>query len=503
MKRQGSSSQKKHRGREQSRRYTSRSNVRYSVAVEAARLLYTRECKEYFQAKREAARRQSTTVLPTNSEIHQQLLLLADKLEGSDRQRRLSQMRQVALEVMTLLEAFEPRLIGSTWTGHIRQGSDIDLNLYDDSLEAVMAALEGAQIPFDLERVHSRKQGEQHEFLHLHAHHPSGLAVEITLYPREQLKIHPTCSITGGPMPRGTLSQLRHLLRQAEPDPAAAQTALADRSRRLYPPRLEEILEDLPELAACRGVQQNHHHHLDVYHHTLAVVESLRGYLDSGFEAFYPWSEALREHFDRPAAPGWSRASLLILTGLCHDLGKPATWSLQRDGRIRFSGHEPVSERLARAVGERWGLPPAVVERLARLVAMHTEPVFYVSNPGPPSLLYDMFCRAGDLAPELLLHSLADTAAARGPAQSAHRVEEQMAFVMEMLEEFFERGFLRYPNTPVSAVDLSLELGIGEGRLRERMLHQLSCMYVDGEFHGREDGLVLASELMESPLADL
>jgi hypothetical protein len=78
-----------------------------------------------------------------------------------------------------------------------------------------------------------------------------------------------------------------------------------------------------------------------------------------------------------------------------------------------------------------------------------------------------------------------------------------MAFVKEMLEEYFERGFLRFPNTPVSATDLDQELGIAEGRLRERLLHRLACAYVDGEFAGREDGLALAAELLETPFEEL
>ena len=484
------------------RRYAGHSNIRHSVAVEAARLLYTREFKEYFQAKREAARRQSTTVLPTNSEIHQQLLILADKLEGDDRDRRLAQMRRIALEVMTLLESFEPRLIGSTWTGHIRAGSDIDLNLYGDSLEAVMAALESALIPFELERVNSRKQGHEREFLHLHAHHPSGQAVEITLYPTKELKVHPTCSITGGPMARGTLAQLRRLMEGLD-QPVVPAAPPSELSSALFPLKLQAVLKGFPELVACQGVQQNHYHRLDVFEHTLEVVGELQDYLQRNFASFEPWSAALKEHFDTPGIPGWSRGSVLILAGLCHDLGKPDTWTLHRTGRIGFHGHELVGERLARAVCDRWDLPFGVTERVARLVAMHTQPVFFVSNPGAPSQLYEMLSQAGDLAPELLLHSLADIAASGGPAQPEHRVEDQHAFVIEMLEEYFERGFLRFPNTPVSAIDLDQELGIGEGRLRERLLHRLTCMYVDGEFEGREDGLALASELLETPLLGL
>lgn len=489
--------------RSSERRYASHSNVRHSVAVEAARLLYTREFKEYFQAKREAARRQATTVLPTNSEIHQQLLLLADKLEGDDRQQRLRDMRTVALEVMTVLQAFEPRLIGSTWTGHIRTGSDVDLNLYGDSLEAVEVALEQALIPFHVERVNSRKQGHEREFLHLHTQHPSGLPVEITLYPSEDLKVHPTCSITGGPMARGTLHQLEELLRgEAALSPPTVPPS--ERSQALYALELERVLPELPELRDCREVQQNHYHHLDVFDHTVEVAQRLQHFFETEFQDFAPWEGKLKEHFAAPSgAPDWSRAALLILAGLCHDLGKPATWSLHRSGRIQFLGHEMISENLTRQVGARWEMPEALTERVARLVGLHMLPLHFVSRPGPPSQLYEMFRQAGDLMPELLLLSLADVASAQGPAQPSDRVEEQKAFVLEMLEEFFERGFLRFPNTPVSSVDLDQELGVPEGRLRERLLHQLTCLYVDGEFQGREDGLSVASELMETPLHEL
>ena len=491
------------RDRQQERRYVSYSNVRHSVAVEAARLLYTREFKEYFQAKREAARRQSTTVLPTNGEIHQQLLLLADKLEGGDRDRRLAEMRRVALEVMELLEGFEPRLIGSTWTGHIRTGSDIDLNLYGDSLEAVMSQLEAALIPFDLERVNSRKQGHEREFLHLHVHHPSGQSVEITLYPREDLKVHPTCSITGGPMARGTLSQLRQVVRDQTSAEAAPAMEADRRAGLLLPLQLEKLLADFPELLDCQDVQQNHYHHLDVFQHTVAVAEGVQRLLQDGFAELSPWNEKLQEHFAAPGPMGWSRGQLLMLAALCHDIGKPDTWNLHRSGRIQFHGHEQVGETMTRRLAERWELPPAVSERLARLVALHMIPMLYPANPDQPSKLYEMFSQAGDLAPELLVLSLADAAAAQGPAQSEHRLKEQKQFVGEMLEEFFERGFLRFPNNPVSVVDLDQELGIGAGRLREKLAHRLTCAYVDGEFEGREDGLAYASELLELSFDEL
>lgn len=488
------------RSKGESRRYTAHSNVRYSVAVEAARLLYTREYKEYFQAKREAARRQSTTVLPTNSEIHQQLLVLADRIEGAGRQERLSEMRRLALQMMEQLDEFSPRLIGSVWTGHIRQGSDIDLNLYGDSPEAVGARLEEAMIPFEFERVHSRKAGHEREFLHFHVHHPSEIAVEITLYPTAEIHDHPTCSITGGPMARATTSELRRLMlsdgsAQEKAPSSAGSSELAKALRSLDLETLERLL---PELSACREVTQNHYHHLDVYQHTLMVVCYLEALFEEKFVSLQPWDQALLEHFESSPVVGWSRAELLILAALCHDLGKPATWNLHRSGRIQFHGHENVSERLSREIGPRCGLNPAGVERLARLVGLHMQPVWYPTRDDPPSVLYRMLSSARDLTPELLLLSLADVQSAQGPAQPEHRGKEQELFVLEMLQEHFTTGFLKAPNTPVSPVDLETELGLEAGSLRDRLMERLTCDYIDGEFLGREDGLAWACEILDS-----
>ncbi len=481
------------------RRFSAHSNVRHSVAVEAARLLYNREYKEYFQAKREAARRQSTTVLPTNSEIHQQLLILADRLEGQGRQHRLEAMRRVALELMEVLSAFTPRLIGSVWTGHIRQGSDVDLNVYADEPEGLEEALEQAMISFESERVQSRKAGHEREFLHYHVHHPSGIPVEVTVYPVSEIHHHPTCSITGGPMARGTLPQLRQLLlNDAENIASQTTESPSELAQLLLPLDLQALELRLPELTACREVAQNHYHHLDVFEHTLEVVNLVEEFLEERFARFEPWTEQLRTHFGQSPLLGWTRSQFLILTALFHDLGKPASWSLHRSGRIQFHGHEMIGEKLAQQVCERWELPSVLTERLVRLVGLHMIPVWYPTRQDPPSVLYEMFSTARDLAPELLLLSLADVGAALGPAQPEYRIREQEQFVLEMLEEYFTQGFLKAPNLPVSATDLEMELGLTEGRMRQRLLRRLACDYVDGEFQGREDGLAWACELLDS-----
>ena len=185
---------------------------RERVAVEAARLLYSREHKEYFHAKRDAARRLSATHLPTNREVHDELIRLAEALGGEDRARRLETMRRVALEYMQRFLEHEPRLIGSVLTGHIREGSDIDLHFYTDDPLGLYDAMEEAGMSFEVETVRSRKGGELMEFVHVYVLDPRGHTLECTVYPRARLFDQPRSGITGGPLRRAPWTEVAALL---------------------------------------------------------------------------------------------------------------------------------------------------------------------------------------------------------------------------------------------------------------------------------------------------
>ncbi len=189
---------------------------RHRVAVEAARLLYGREHKEYFHAKREAARRLGARSLPTNREVHDQLILLAGALGGADRAVRLQSMRRVALNYMHLLHEHEPRLIGSVLTGHIREGSDIDLHLYTDDPLGLYEAMEEAGLVFEVETVRVRKREADLEFVHVYVLDPRGQTLEFTVLPHSWLYSQPRCGFTGGLLRRAPASEVEDLVARGD-----------------------------------------------------------------------------------------------------------------------------------------------------------------------------------------------------------------------------------------------------------------------------------------------
>jgi hypothetical protein len=205
--------------------------LRGAIAVEAARLMYEEGVKQYFTAKRMAAKRLLGRVagrrlryrpadLPSNGEIRDALLLLADLAEGSRRTRRLFAMRVVALEAMRALAGFEPRLIGSVSTGHIRKGSDVDLQVFTDDDGALETRLRELGWAYEREPVTIQKFGEIREYLHYHV--ADAFMVELTVYPVRELRFRPKSSTDGKPIVRVRARALEALLAREHDEAWAA-----------------------------------------------------------------------------------------------------------------------------------------------------------------------------------------------------------------------------------------------------------------------------------------
>lgn len=197
------------------------SKLRRQIACDAARLMYSRQESEYFRAKIKAARKVCRSWvkpadLPSNAEIRDEIQSLARLYEGDKRFDQLFEMRLEALRMMRLINRFRPRLIGSVLTGHIRQGSDIDLHVFSDSIESVCTILDGEGVVYDVERKQVRKHGEERIFTHVHV--KDRFPVEMTIYPANKAHYVFKSSVTGKAMERASIRELEQFLEREYPD---------------------------------------------------------------------------------------------------------------------------------------------------------------------------------------------------------------------------------------------------------------------------------------------
>lgn len=252
-----------------------RSKTRRQIAWEAARLMYNRQESEYYRAKMKAARRicqgwVKPADLPSNAEIRDEIQTFARLHEGDARTANLRDMRLEALRVMRILARFRPRLIGSVMTGHVRQGSDIDLHVFCDSVEAVAGALDDEGLVFDVERKRVRKQGEERVFTHIHVQ--DRFPIEITVYPADKAHYVFKSSVTGKSIERASIAELEQFLEREYPDLNLAE-AMVEVEQQVDRFRVYESL-----LLPLENVKQSPKWHPegDALYHSLQVFDLAR-----------------------------------------------------------------------------------------------------------------------------------------------------------------------------------------------------------------------------------
>lgn len=249
--------------------------LRRQIAWEAARLMYSRECSEYFNAKQKAARRIykgwiKPADLPSNAEIREQVQLLARISEG-DRgySQRLLEMRLRAAWWLQKLTPFHPKLIGSVLTGSIREGSDIDIHVFAASPQSIANVLDEQGVFYHMERKRVEKNGEQRVFTHLHVR--DTFPIELTVYPPSLLGFRFRSSITGKAIERAGLAELERVIAMEHDVDAhgqAAQLLTMD----ACPDRANVFLSLLIPL---ENVLQNPRYHPegDALYHSMQVYE--------------------------------------------------------------------------------------------------------------------------------------------------------------------------------------------------------------------------------------
>jgi poly(A) polymerase len=134
----------------------------------------------------------------------------------------------------------------------------------------------------------------------------------------------------------------------------------------------------LPELSGLKLEIDEHAQHKDVYEHTLIVV-----------------SNAVRLEGD--SGPDF----ILRMAALMHDIGKPATKAVGRDGRVSFHHHEVVGARLTKQRMKAMKYPKDVITDVVQLVALHLRFYGYGRGEWTDSAVRRYVTDAAELLPRL------------------------------------------------------------------------------------------------------
>jgi len=257
----------------------------------------------------------------------------------------------------------------------------------------------------------------------------------------------------------------------------------------------------LPELEALRGVRQNRFHHLDVYGHTLEVLDrTIALQADPTATLGEEHSVEIAELLEEPLADEMTRGEALRWGALLHDAAKPLTKGVRPgDGRVTFIGHDARGAELARTVLGRLRASERLRAHVAALVRNHLRLGFLVHEPQPlarrTAYTYLRACEPVEV--DVTLLSVADRLATRGDrAQEA--IDAHMRVAQGMLKDAL-RWRAEGPPRPLWRGDeLIRELGIPVGPQVGELLEELAAGQYAGELQTREQALAYARARLAS-----
>ena len=204
----------------------------------------------------------------------------------------------------------------------------------------------------------------------------------------------------------------------------------------------------LPEVAACKGVQQTGYHTHDVFGHTVLTVA------------------------------GTPPEVIVRLGALFHDVGKPVTAA--PDGS--FLGHDVVGAEMASRALERLRFAQREIEAVAMLVRLHLRPVFYASE-WTDGAVRRLARDAGSQLARLMALARADIAASAYP--HPEKIDELQARLDLVLKEQPSRLA-----APVDGEDIMRIRQIPPGPEVGRIKQRLSELVMDGVIDPSRDAVL-------------
>ncbi len=201
--------------------------------------------------------------------------------------------------------------------------------------------------------------------------------------------------------------------------------------------------EILPEVPALRLEVDEHHHHKDVYEHSLTVLR-----------------QAIE--LEHARHPGAAPDTTLRLAALLHDIGKPATRRLEPGGGVSFHHHDVKGARLARKRLQALRFDGDTISAVTQLIEQHLRFFGYAEGAWTDSAVRRYVRDAGDQLERLHILTRADVTTRN--AKKATRLRRAYDDIEWRIDELASQEELAAIRPELDGNRIQEVLGIPPGR---------------------------------------
>lgn len=191
---------------------------RRTICEEAARIMIDHGISDYRVAKKKAVVRLGMsprrTELPSNRELADAVRLRLRLFDGDGATSRYRQRLERAAEIMELLSEFRPRLVGPLLDGIATRHGAVELHLFCDAPEQVMARLEAMRLAHREYDKRVRFPSDHYEQVPGFAFEWKSSSFDVLVFKYQRIRQAPLCPVEGRPMRRASAERVVALRRE-------------------------------------------------------------------------------------------------------------------------------------------------------------------------------------------------------------------------------------------------------------------------------------------------
>ncbi len=243
-----------------------------------------------------------------------------------------------------------------------------------------------------------------------------------------------------------------------------------------------------PEIIEVKKIPPNTHHHLDLFHHSIEIVNQVTKYLKE-------LPKEAKEHFAsqiHQSGGGGNRLGYLKIAAFLHDFGKPQTWTIEEDtGRHRFYKHDDVGSKLVFNTLKTLKFSNKQIKYIQKLIKYHIYPanVTTLENNNEKNIMR-FYRKMGDEVFDVIAISHSDRLSALGPSVTQEMVNNNINGLKKLMENYIEiKDRLEPLPKLLSGQEIMEMLNLKAGPKLGKIIKALQEAQLSSEVKTREDAV--------------
>lgn len=257
-----------------------------------------------------------------------------------------------------------------------------------------------------------------------------------------------------------------------------------------------------PCVSEIKKIPPNAHHHLDLIHHVIETVRQI--------ELQYNKSEGeVLNHLNKTDFGGYPRINHLKLAGFLHDIGKPSTWTLEREGRTvwsvndntpmpndsnlrhRFIKHDINGAKMVVHILKGLKFSNKQIDYISDMIKNHIYPSSVIASPNLDSKVMMRYIRKmGENVIDNILLAKADRFSAQGIAVTKEMTEANISGLNKLLEFYLEvKPTLKPLPKLIDGNEIMELLGICQSPKLGEIIAELKEAQLDGNINTKDDAI--------------